>query len=108
MADYTLKQGDLEPAVTGFLIDSTGLPVNVATATSVTFRMMSVLTHTEAFSRPATVDDAVGGELSYAWQAGDTDLAGVYYAEFVVTWPSARPQTYPPDGYLTVAINVKA
>jgi len=108
MADYTLKQGDLEPSVTGFLVDSTGLPVNLATATNVAFRMMGVLNHVEAFSRPAVIDDAVGGELSYPWQPGDTDLPGVFYAEFVVTWPIGRPQTYPPGGYLTIAINPKA
>ena len=58
----------------------------------------------ELFSRAAVVDDALNGVITYTWLLGDTSIAGVYYAEFVVVWPGTRDQTYPPSGYLQIAI----
>lgn len=104
MADFNLKLGDLEPAVQISLVDSTGTPVDVTTATSVKFRMGDTLTHIELFSREAAIDDPLLGQLTYAWQDGDTAAVGVFYGEFVVDWPGDRPQTYPSDGYLTISI----
>lgn len=104
MADFNLKQGDLEPAVQISLVDSAGVPVDVTTATSVRFRMGETLTRVELFSRDATIDDPLLGQLTYVWQTGDTATAGVFYGEFVVEWPGDRPQTYPADGYLTITV----
>lgn len=102
-----LKQGDLEPPATASIMDVTGAAVDLTTATGVQFRLSDTLTRTEVFVRSAAVDDANSGQVSYHWQAGDTDLSGVYYAEFVVTWPGARSQTYPADGYLVVDVEPK-
>jgi hypothetical protein len=108
MANLTLvpiKQGDLEPLIAVTLQYSDGTPVVLSGAT-VQFRF-STYTRTELFVRDAIIDDINTGDVSYAWQAGDTDLAGVFLAEFVVDWPSDRPQTYPNSGYLIQVIEPK-
>lgn len=107
MADFVLKVGDLEPPVSIQLMDTSGTPVDVTTATSVKFRIASVDTRVELFSRDVVVDAPTLGEFSYIWQAGDTDVAGTFYGEFVVEWPSDRPQTFPTSGYITISIEPK-
>lgn len=104
MADFDLKVGDLEPPVMVTLIDTTGVPVDLSTALSVVFKMAPTDTRVELFARAASIDSAPDGELSYIWQAGDTDIADVYYCEFTVAWPGPRDQTFPSEGYLTVSI----
>ena len=107
MADFTFKQGDLEPSLAVSLVGATGFPVDVSAATDVRFRMGNTLTRVELFSRIVTIEDPVTGQLVYDWQAGDTDVPGVYYGEFVVNWALGRPQTYPESGYLVIAIEPK-
>jgi hypothetical protein len=105
-ADILMKQGDLQPPLSVSLTDDTGNVVDVTTALSVKFRMAPSITHVELFSRDATIDDGANGQFSYLWQAGDTDTAGTFYGEFVVTW-STGPQTFPVSGYLTIVIEPK-
>lgn len=97
MADFTVKQGDLEPPVTRTL----GVDL---TSASVIFRMAPCLTRLETFSRAATVVTALTGAVSYTWQAGDTDIAGVFYGEFVIVRTGPRNQTIPASGYLTIEV----
>lgn len=107
MADLTLKVGDLEPELAVVLVSATGGMVDLSTGVdSVKFRFGTV-DRVEVFERDAIVTNALLGKLSYVWQAGDTDVAGVYLAEFVVAWTTARPQTYPPTGYLIIVIEPK-
>ncbi len=100
-----MKQGDLEPPVAVTLIDDTGTPVDL-TELSVTFRL-STADHVELFERDAVIDGPIDGNALYEWQAGDTAVAGNYLAEFVIHWPAARPQTFPPRGYLVIPIEIK-
>ena len=108
MADITLKAGDLEPPITATITGSDGAGVNLSTATSVAFRIMNAMTGIEVFSRACTVDNAATGLVHYDWVSGDTDVYGLYLGEFVVTWPTARPQTYPSKSYLLISIEPKA
>lgn len=97
MADFTLKQGDLEPAVSKVLgLDLTGA--------SVVFRMAPTLTRVETFSRAAVIVDVPTGAVKYVWQAGDTDVPGVFYGEFCIAFAGPRPQTVPGSGYLTIEV----
>lgn len=102
----TLKEGDLEPPLSVPLVDATGVAVDLTLAQSVAFRMALTLDRVEIFSRPALVDDAASGVVSYAWQTGDV-VPGVYYGEFAVTWPGNRVETYPQTGYLVIAVEPK-
>jgi hypothetical protein len=108
MADLTLKQGDLSPGIefTIARLDGTAEDLTVADAVQMRFADAS---RTEIWIRDVTIDDAANGIVFYEWQAGDTDDAGIFYTEIVVTWSGspARPQTYPGSGYATVAIQPK-
>ena len=70
---------------------------------SVRFRMMD--------QRGVIAIDGVGtvldddGILGYAWGAGETDAAGLYRAEFVVTFTDGLEDTYPSSGFVAVHIN---
>lgn len=53
----------------------------------------------------ATIDDAATGLVSYAWTAGDTDSAGNFQIEWVITYPSGHKRTAPSFGYDNVVIS---
>jgi len=43
------------------------------------------------------IDDAVSGQVLYAWGANDLSQPGEYQAQFEVTYPGGKVQTtYPP------------
>jgi hypothetical protein len=52
----------------------------------------------------ATILSATAGRVSYAWGFNDTQSVGIHPAEFVVTWPGGKPQTFPGDDYLRVEV----
>ncbi len=106
MADFVMKQGDLEPSLFATIVDSPGVPAPLATASTIQLRFATA-TLVELWVRDVDVDDADAGEVSYTWQDGDTDTPGTYYAEFVVDWSGSRLQTYPPRGYLVIVIAPK-
>lgn len=101
MSDFTIKQGDLEPSLFATISDSSGSVPPLSSAESVQLRFATVQGE-ELFLRDMTVQDSDSGLIFYAWQEGDTDVAGLYYAEIVVVWPGARTQTYPQEGYLVI------
>ncbi len=108
MADFIIKQGDLEPAIAVLVKDSEGTALSLATATGVVFRLATAaLIPVEVFSRAAVIDDASGGEVAYVWQTGDTDTVGAYYGEFTVTWSPGRTQTVPSEGYYLIVVEPK-
>ena len=108
MADYTIKTGNLEPAVNVILKDASGNPVDLTDADGVTFRLSAKGASAGVFDRAATIDSpATSGSVTYNWQAGDTDLAGKYLGEFTISWPTARPQTYPTNSFISIAIKAR-
>lgn len=102
MSTLVLKRGDLAPAFSMQLLDGDD-PVNLAGAT-VRLVMRRLGSATPDLNRPAEVADAANGIVRYAWQAGETDTAATYLAEWEVTWGGGAPQTFPGDGYATVII----
>ena len=61
---------------------------------SVTFRMYHAPTGQFALSAAATIDDAPNGLVHYTWQAGNTDIPGAYFYEWLVTL-GGIPQRFP-------------
>lgn len=107
MSTVQLKQHDLEPPFSAILYDGTDettrVPVNLSAATSVVFIMKrkgSLIINRRAM----TVVDASAGSVSMSWQSGDTSLTGAHQAEIEVSWPGARPQTFPANGVITIFI----
>lgn len=106
-AAFSIKAGDLLPKLTVTLTTTAGTVIDLTTATAVQFRMWRV------DARPAgafkvnaagAFDDKPNGVVSYTWAGTDTDTPGLYYAEFVLTWPGPKPQTIPTVGYLIIQI----
>ena len=110
MADVWVKTFDTAPAVLATLKDANGAAVNIADAT-VAFSMReiggttSVIEGAEASNDQVTDgSDGSKGKVSYPWQEGDTDGAGGYHGEFEVTFQDGEVETFPNDGYITIAI----
>jgi len=96
MATFYIKQNDTRPSLyaqliqDGSVIDLTGCTVKLAIR-----------------GRPpqdAVITDAATGNVRYDWTATDTANAGIYEAEFEVTFQDKSVQTFPNNGYITVVI----
>lgn len=106
MADFYIKQHDLEPSLVLQLL-SDAVPVNLTQATGAIFLMSSRKTGLKATGTMTIADQTVAddiGVVTYSWQAGDTDTVGEYTAEVQVTWPGNKPQTFPANQYFTVSV----
>lgn len=103
LAEVIVKRNDLQPIVTGTLTDSTGAVPNL-TGASVKFVMRDQTATTAKVNHAATITNVSTGAVSYSWLAGDTDTAGYYVAEWVVTFSDGSSATFPTDGFITVQI----
>lgn len=100
MSIFTIKQGDLVPAITATLMQAVGssaaAPIDLTAASAVKFAMrrQGVIKVDAA----GTVVSAAAGTVRYQWITADTDTVGVYDCEWQITWPSGK-QTVPGGGY---------
>lgn len=101
MAFY-IRQNDTSPALTATLTDYNDNPINLNLA-SVRIHLKD-LSGTIKVDAECTIDDAVAGIVSYAWDAADTDTPGTYYLEFEVTYSDASIETFPNKGNLSVVV----
>jgi hypothetical protein len=102
---YEIKRNDTFPPITATLQDEQGIiPL---TGTTVRFKMAAApdagITFTP-ISRACTITNATGGTVQFSWQAGDTATAGVYRAEFEVTFPNGAIETFPSNDYINIII----
>ena len=95
MSDFNIKQGDRLPAFEVELTEA-GIPSDITTASGVSFHFRKQGTATSR-SGSMNVINASGGVVSYPWRSGDTDIAGDYDAEVVVTYSGGLESTYPTD-----------
>lgn len=100
--EFVIKQHDTRPSILGTLsADPTDIFASV-------WFLMRDQTGTLVVSRAGTLveqpSSTSGGKVKYQWQDGDTDVAGVFRAEFQVTFSDDRIETYPNSGYLTINI----
>lgn len=100
---WSTKRGDTAPPIRAQILSPAGAPVDL-TGASVRFLLAAQAGGTPLVDGTATIVDAAQGIVEYAWAPGDLQAAGQYLAEFEVTWPDGRVQTYPGDGYITVAV----
>lgn len=108
IATYVIKKGDTAPAVADTLLDSNGNAVNLTSAT-VKFHMSTWNLQTVVISNGSVTGPNGGsldstGEVQYVWQSADTLTAGVYRAEWQVTFAGGAIETWPDDGYAVVNI----
>lgn len=94
---FTIKKDDTGPTIMEYLYDSDGSPINL-TGASVEFHLLDPDGSTITVNSAATIADATTGKVSYAWQAADTDTAGVFKREWQITFGSGMIVTVPNDG----------
>lgn len=98
---FFIKTGDTSPIIQYAL-----LPVTVVlTGATVKFQMRTkggaIVTDATAVIITATGTPTV----EYSWQAADTATAGLYEAEFRVTYANGKIGTFPNNGFILINIS---
>ncbi len=99
---FNIKVGDLDPPVRATLKDQDNTAVDI-TGGTVTFRWRRKGTSTWT-SGSASITLASAGTVYYRFTTGQTDTAGTYESEWIVT-TSGNPRTYPSEGFELFYIN---
>jgi hypothetical protein len=97
---FEIKQNDRRPLFVVVLKDDFGEPgesiVNLTAATGAVFNMReSGGTAVKVNRGSAVITNAAGGEVTYSWDASDTDTPGSFEAEVEVLWNDGKPETFP-------------
>jgi hypothetical protein len=101
MDTFKIKRGDTSPALRFALSPAS---VNL-TAASVVFNMRHVSGTVKLNRKAASIITATGTPtVEYEWATDDTDTAGLYQAEFEVTYNDATRETFPNGDFITVLI----
>ena len=103
MSDFYIKQNDTSPAIKVTCRDSDNNPI-VVTGATVRFHMRLKSDGTVKVDDAGSVISGTDGTIQYAWSAGDTDTAGLYEAEFELTYTDTTIETFPNDGYISVTV----
>lgn len=100
--DITIKRRDTRHAIKAILRDASGDPVDL-TGCNVKF-VMAPPARPATICREPHIENAENGEIWVVWVPGETDKSGTYLAEFKVTYPDGRVETFPSDGYISIQI----
>lgn len=103
-ASFFIKQNDTGPSIQAVLTDSTGRTRSMTNASSVRFNMSKEDGTNVISGGIGAIDNAAKGMVSYAWQAGDTAEAGIYNAEFEITYVNDQVETFPNNSYIKVIV----
>lgn len=100
----TLKAGDLLPVLAVQLVDANRRAVDINGST-VRFDMVDETGRYIIENAVPTIVSDTLGKLEYAWQVGDTDVAGAYRASFTVTLQDdVTVYTVPNSGTISIVI----
>lgn len=100
-ADVRMKVGDTLPMLQQTLRNDQGIPLNLAGGT-VKLRMREPGQALKV-NASAAVLDAPNGVVRYQWVSGDLDTAGLFDAEWAVTY-GTDVETLPANGFVKVLI----
>jgi hypothetical protein len=110
---FTIKRGDTSPAIRSRLVPADKTQGNgIVGYQKVRFFMRDPTDYeivAEGLAEKSANDtiavlDAANGDVSYQWQAGDTDEPGMFEAEWEVTFGDGTIETFPNDGYIDIHI----
>ena len=99
MDTFSIKRGDTSPSIRYALKPATA---DIAGST-VQFQMRS-RSGVLIIDSPATVVSGFPAVVQYDWQAPDTDAAGLFDAEFRVTYYDGGIETFPNTSFIPVRI----
>lgn len=105
-ADLSIKAHDRLPIVEATLGFDDGTLVADLTGCTVNF----IMRRQDAPTGPAKVNALAElvtpsrGQVRYSWVGTDTDTPGLYNAEWQVTYPDGRKQTFPTLSYHTISV----
>jgi len=110
--DFQMQAHDLLPSIQATLKNPDGTVVDLTNATSAKFILLPANTDwTPKAGATPTINAAAvmvtpktGGVLRYDWTGTDTATAGQYLGQWQVTWPTARPQSFPTTTYYAIQI----
>lgn len=103
-AEFVIKRGSRLPHMqVTVAVPDDGTSEDFSRVTSVQF-VMADLRGVVKVNAPGSVVDPAKRIIEYAWADGDTDTAGEYNAEFVLTFSSGEQMRVPTDGYIIVRV----
>lgn len=101
---HIVKQHSTLPAFSTIVRDANGDPVDLTGATGAIFRMHLIGDATTVATGPADIVEPGAGEVSYEFDAADTQIAGGYLAQITVTFPGGGVYTFPYNEYYLVIV----
>lgn len=107
LADFFIRKGDRLPEIVATLQDANGVAVPLTSVSSVHFRMRAPNSATYKVDAAAVITDPFNGQVTYTWATPDTDTAGEYLADWLVTFSDGRSETFPNAGALTIEVIAK-
>lgn len=96
MNRFHIKQGDTVPIIQTNLV-GVGGAVPVIAGSTIRFHLRQRGATVAQVDGLADIDDAPTALVSYEWQPGDTDTAGLFLAEWKVTYAGGEIETFPND-----------
>lgn len=109
MADFFIGQGDTASPLTDVLRDGAGAPVDIAGAT-IAAKIVPLRGGAPIVDRAASNEqngdgaDGTRGAVELEWVAGETDDAGSFLGQWIVTYAGGDVQTFPNTGFLLIEI----
>lgn len=102
MAEFHIRSGDLLPAIEATLYrDHKVADLTNASSVVLRYRLKTggpVITKNAVFSGALT-----GGKVKYSWLAGETSTVDIYDAYWRVTYVSGEQESFPNNGFFTMA-----
>lgn len=103
MGTLNMKKDDLEPKFIATLYNADGTVVDLTSASSVSL-IVKQQGGAKYFKSAGAFENRSGGIVSYTWASGNTDTVGNFQMEWEVIWPTARPETFPSNGYDSLVV----
>jgi hypothetical protein len=94
--DFWLAKGDRAPSIQVTLRNADDTAVDLSGCT-VLLRTRPKNKSDALSGGACTIVDAAGGKVRYDWVLTDSDPAGIYLGEFIVTFASGKEMTVPTD-----------